>query len=139
MANDNDATGEVIYEDTNYSCSRIANGEHYNEYDEVFTYQFDNLDIELLAGTYFLACRPVSSSIYWLNTDSQTGGTAYYIDDENPEWTIFEVYADLVFCLFATTGGGENEYLPGDVNMSTGLWSPAVIGFPIYLKELRPV
>ena len=127
MADDNGAPGEILFEESNYSCSRVANGENYNDND-VFAYQFDNLDIELSAGTYFIACRPISSMTYWLTTDSQSGSTGYYKVGDDSDWAASEVDADLAFCLFGTSGGVTYEYLPGDANMTTGQWPPKTIG-----------
>ena len=100
----------------------------YNENDEVYVCKFDNVNIELAAGTYFLACRTVSSPTYWLTTDSQTGSTAYFKDYTNTSWTAYEGNADLAFCLFGTTNGNTYQYVPGDANMINGQWPPLVIG-----------
>ncbi len=127
LANDNGAPGSVLFNRESSDCSRISLNYTYNENDEVYAYKFDNLDIELAAGTYFLACRTVSSPTYWLTTDSQTGSTAYFKDNTNTSWTVYEGNSDLAFCLFAA-GGDTYEYLPGDANMAAGAWPPNVIG-----------
>ncbi len=127
IANDGGVPGEVLYESTGAACTRVSTGYEYGEGFIVYAYQLDNLDIELPAGTYSLACRTESSPTYWLTTDSQTGSTAYYKIDDGA-WTISEVYGDLAFCLFGTTNGNTYEYLPGDANMAAGSWPPNVIG-----------
>ncbi len=128
LSDDGGAPGSILYEGTEVQCDEVSTGRLYHGMDEVFAYQFDNLDIELAAGTYFLACRTISSPNYWLTTDSQAGTTAFYMDDINTNWTPSGVNADLAFCLLASTNGGDFEYLPGDANMAAGSWPPNVIG-----------
>jgi hypothetical protein len=120
MNDSNGVPGAVLYEGTGVASSRKATGLQYNQYD-VYAYQIGNLNIELSAGTYFLAFRPVearsSAPNYWLSTDEQNGSMAYYKTDDDNEWALSAINSDLAFCLFATVQPPPScTYLLGDIN-----------------------
>ena len=123
LSNDQGAPGAVLFERTGVPCTRIVSDQSYHGLN-TYTYQLGNLGIELPAGTYFLACRPVVTGIcmgeaYWLTTDSRHGAVAYQKSSANPTWTISFVNSDLAFCLFATPQQQPRyEYISGDVNNS---------------------
>jgi hypothetical protein len=119
MEDSDGVPGAILFEGTGMASTRNATGMQYNN-DDVYTYQINNLGIELTAGSYFIAYRPVESRStqinYWLTTSTQTGSTAYTRADDNSAWVLSGLNSDLAFCIFATTAGVPCVYLPGDIN-----------------------
>jgi hypothetical protein len=121
FASDHGAPGAVLFEQTGIPCTRIASDQSYHGLN-TYTYQMGNLGIELPAGTYFLACRPVVNGMcrgeaYWVTTDLRNGVLAYQSSTTNPTWTPSFVYSDLAFCLFATIQPPPAcAYMSGDIN-----------------------
>ena len=125
LLDDAGAPGAVVAEVLDAPLARYFTGRERSDLpgQPVYLFTFDNLNHELVAGTYWFGMRPLNygtaAQNWWFNADPIIGSPVYFkseyfgFPDWTPSFDVFEVDYDVRFCVTGT-GGVACDYIPGD-------------------------